>query len=62
MDYNKFDAALQALNDAELAEMQAIGLQVRLMQDIIRVLEEVERVHGMAIDRETIIANLERVA
>lgn len=42
----------------ELEEMQHIGF----ILEIERILEEVERVHGMAVDRETVIANLEKVA
>lgn len=65
-EYNaKFERTMQAFDDylteAELAELQSIGQQVQEDADLKCILDEVERVHGIAVDRETISSNLRSV-
>lgn len=64
--YQRIDALLDAVNDninaAELAEMQFIGAQLEFTDMVKRILQEVERIHGIQPDEDTIIKNLSEVA
>lgn len=64
-EYNsRFEKAMQAFDDylkpteAEQREIDAIGAALQQEADLNRILDEVERVHGMKIDRYTVANNL----
>jgi len=56
--FAKLQDGIDKMYEHNLIEMQAIGERARMLEDVRRVLDEVERVHGIEVDRETIIRGM----